>query len=251
MEENGFVVPVGRHIFAEVCQQLATWQAELPAAKGLSINVNFAAQQFLHPSLIEDLLWAIDQAGIDPGQIVVEITESTAIGTSSRAVEVLERARAAGLRIVLDDFGTGYSSLACLHELPISGIKLHRSFLTRERRHPAILKAILTLAAQLGLTVTAEGVETATQSEQLKRLGCDFAQGYLFARPMPAADVTQLLTQTRSLRRVGAPVAIVKPAPRVATWEPSGHYPKFGGFLPLDQPAAQLRGARVASQVHL
>ena len=195
IEENGFIVPVGRRFFGEVCRQLGTWQMGSPLAKELSINVNFAGQQFLDPRLVEDLLIMIDDAGIEPSRMVVEITESTAIGNFSKAVEVLERIRDAGLRIVLDDFGTGYSSLSCLHELPISGIKLDRSFLARERRHPAILKAIVTLAGQLGLSVTAEGVETAAQCEQLKGLGCDFAQGYFFARPVPAIEAAGLLAE--------------------------------------------------------
>jgi PAS domain S-box-containing protein len=188
IEENGFVVPVGRRFFAEVCRQLGRWRTEDDQACHFSLNVNFAGQQFLDPRLVEDLLIMIDDAGIEPERMVVEITESSAIGNIARAVAVLERIREAGLRIVLDDFGTGYSSLSCLHELPISGLKLDRSFLLRERRHPEILKAILMLARQLGLTVTAEGVETAAQAEELRALGCDYAQGFLFARPMPPSE---------------------------------------------------------------
>ena len=239
MEENRFVVPVGRRFFAEVCRQLAAWQAETPAADDLSINVNFAGQQFLDPGLVEDLVAMIHDAGIDPGRIVLEITESTAIGPFSAAFEVLERARQAGLRIVLDDFGTGYSSLSCLHELPISGIKLHGSFLTRERRHPAILKAIIMLAGQLGLTVTAENVETATQCEQLKSLGCDFAQGYLFARPLPASEAGVFLmnqsAQTRTADGELEPASSNRPRKTPAA---ASNF----GYIPMLNPSGHIRG---------
>jgi diguanylate cyclase (GGDEF)-like protein len=238
MEENRFVVPVGRKFFGQVCQQLALWQAESAIADDFSINVNFAGQQFLDPGLVEDLLTMIHEAGIDPGRIVLEITESTAIGPFTGAFEVLERARDAGLRIVLDDFGTGYSSLSCLHELPISGIKLHGSFLTRERRHPAILKAIIMLAGQLDLTVTAEGVETATQCDQLRHLGCDFAQGYLFARPLPATDAGVFLMQQSShLKRADGKSKPASPGRPRKTSSASNF-----GYIPMLNPSGHIRG---------
>ncbi len=112
----------------------------------MAVNVNFASQQFLDPSLVDQLLAMTTEAGITPGRIVIEITESTAMSDFPRAVDVLRRARDAGFRIVLDDCGTGYSSLSCLHELPISGIKLERTFVTSGRRHPMVLDAMVTLA---------------------------------------------------------------------------------------------------------
>jgi predicted signal transduction protein with EAL and GGDEF domain len=242
MEENRFVVPVGRRFFGQVCQQLAAWRAEGLADDDLSINVNFAGQQFLDPGLVDDLLRMIDEAGLEPGNFVLEITESTAIGPFSGAFEVLERARDAGLRIFLDDFGTGYSSLSCLHELPISGIKLHGSFLTRERRHPAILKAMIMLAGQLGLTVTAEGVETAVQSEQLKRLGCEMAQGYLFARPMPATEAGAFLTEPQSWQRRsdGKSKSVSLGRTKKALPVTPSNY----GFIPMLNPGGQFRDGR-------
>ncbi len=240
MEENRSVVPVGRRFFGDVCRQLAAWQAESAEADDLSINVNFAAQQFLDPGLVDDLLATIHETGVDPGRFVLEITESTAIGPFPAAFEVLARARDAGLRIVLDDFGTGYSSLACLHELPISGIKLHGSFLTRERRHPAILKAVVMLAGQLDLTVTAEGVETATQCDQLKRMGCDFAQGYLFARPLPATEAGAfLMDQSSQVKRVDGrfkPASLGKSRKTTQTAAPNF------GYIPTLNPSGHFSG---------
>jgi diguanylate cyclase (GGDEF)-like protein len=192
MEDTGVVTGAGQRLFGEVCRQIAAWD-EWPGARDLSVNVNFAGQQFHNPNLVDELLAMTAEAGIAPGRITIEITESAAINNFPRAVNVLRQARDAGFRIVLDDFGTGYSSLSCLHELPISGIKLDRSFLTSRKRHPMVLEALATLAGQLGLTVTAEGVELASQCAELKNIGCDLAQGYLFARPVAASEATEYL----------------------------------------------------------
>jgi diguanylate cyclase (GGDEF)-like protein/PAS domain S-box-containing protein len=193
LEENGLIVPVGRQFTTAVCTQLAEWRAAWPGGPPLWVNINFASSQFAEPDALESLLSAIREARLGPEDIVVEITESTAIGDFARAADTLTRFRTAGLRVVLDDFGTGYSSLSCLHELPIAGIKLDRSFIGSERRHPAILRALVQLADQLGLSVTAEGIETSVQHEQLRALGCGFAQGYLFARPLDAAAAGALI----------------------------------------------------------
>ena len=193
LEDTGLIVPVGRQFTADVCRQLQEWRAEYPESAKLWVNVNFASSQLAEPDVLETLLATIRAAGLGPGDVVVEITESAAIGDVKRAAETLTRFRNAGVRVVLDDFGTGYSSLSCLHELPIAGIKLDRSFIGSERRHPAILSAVVTLADQLGLTVTAEGIETSVQHEELRQLGCGFAQGYLFARPLDAEAAGALI----------------------------------------------------------
>ncbi len=195
LQENRLIIPAGQTFFADVCELLRTWQTAQVVPRGLAVNVNFAALQFNEVDLLDKLLATLDRTGLEPGQLVVEITESTAISDFDHAVEVLGRIRDAGFRIVLDDFGTGYSSLSCLHELPITGIKLDRSFIARERRHPAILRAIIVLAEQLGLTVTAEGIETAQQYEHLRSLGCGFGQGYLFGRPVDAAATRVVLAR--------------------------------------------------------
>lgn len=193
LEETGLIVPVGRRFTAEVCRQLRVWQDAWPEVTPPWVNVNFTHLQFAEPDVLETLLATLRDAGLGPEDLVVEITESMAIGDLDRAAETLRRFRAAGLRVALDDFGTGYSSLSCLHELPISGIKLDRSFVGSERRHPAILRAIVHLADELGLTVTAEGVETAAQHEELRDLGCGYAQGYHFAKPLDAVNAGELI----------------------------------------------------------
>jgi EAL domain-containing protein (putative c-di-GMP-specific phosphodiesterase class I) len=198
IEENGLVVPIGLRFVADVCRQIREWQDADPDVHRLSVNVNFAGQQFMENRLLDSLLEMLDQAGLEPSHIVIEITESTAIKNFSQAAEILERIRTAGMRVELDDFGTGYSSLSCLHELPITGIKLDRSFVANEDRHPAILRAMLTLAGQLGLSVTAEGIETVSQCEQLRALGCNLAQGFLFSPPVDAETAGTMLRERRN-----------------------------------------------------
>jgi diguanylate cyclase (GGDEF)-like protein/PAS domain S-box-containing protein len=193
LEESGLIVPVGRQFVEDVCAQLRAWREQSPESRHLWVNVNFASSQFAEPDVLGTLMAAIDKAGLGPDDIVVEITESAAIGDIDRAAETLRQFRAAGLRVVLDDFGTGYSSLSWLHELPIAGIKLDRSFIAGERCHPAILAAVVSLAAQLGLTVTAEGIETNAQHAQLRELGCGYAQGDRFARPLDAEAAGALI----------------------------------------------------------
>ena len=196
--ENRLIVPAGRRFFGDVCELLRDWRTVHSVAGDLRINVNFAGPQFNEVDLLERLLEMLDDSGLSPADLVVEITESTAISDFEQALVVLNRIRDAGFRIVLDDFGTGYSSLSCLEQLPITGIKLDRSFITRESRHPVIMKAVITLAHELGLTVTAEGIETPEQCDHVRRLGCDFGQGYWFGRPA-SAEATSRLIHSRPL----------------------------------------------------
>ncbi len=196
IEENGLVLPIGRRFFQDVCSQLRVWQDAHPRASTLRISVNFASRQFLEVGLQARLLECLDDAGLEPERIVVEITERTAIANFHQTIEVLEQLREAGIEVVLDDFGTGYSSLACLHQLPISGLKLDPSF-TGANQRPEILRAIIALADSLNLSITAEGVETVEQFERLRDLGCEFAQGFLFAHPLDAPEALRAMADTR------------------------------------------------------
>jgi len=193
--ENRLIIPAGRRFFGDVCQLLQGWQDRHPTASSLRINVNFAGPQFNEVDLLDRLLEMLADTGLSPANLVVEITESTAIGDFDHALEVLNRIRDAGFRIVLDDFGTGYSSLSCLENLPIFGIKLDRSFIARESRHPVIMKSVIMLAHELGLTVTAEGIETVEQCEQVRGMGCGYGQGYWFGRPVTADAAGKLIEQ--------------------------------------------------------
>jgi EAL domain-containing protein (putative c-di-GMP-specific phosphodiesterase class I)/GGDEF domain-containing protein len=184
VEENGLLQPIGRRFLHDVCQQLRHWQDAYPAAGRLWVNVNFSSQQFLEIGLASRLIESLDTAGLAAHHLVVEITERTAIENFSLTASVLEHLRDAGIRVVLDDFGTGYSSLSCLHQLPISGLKLDPTFIQGDGPRPGVLRAVISIAESLDLSLTAEGIETAEQCQRLRELGCDFAQGFLFARPL-------------------------------------------------------------------
>ncbi len=186
LEENGLLLPIGRRFLQDVCTQLRDWQAAGLDSSHLWVNINFAGGQILDPGLVPHILESLDDAGLGPEHLVVEITESTAISNFKKTATALRELRTAGLRVVIDDFGTGYSSLACLDELAISGLKLDPSFSQREPGHTKVLRAVVALARSLDLTVTAEGIETVEQCRRLQALGCDYAQGYLFAEPCNA-----------------------------------------------------------------
>ena len=198
IEDNGLITAIGRRFFADVCRQIRLWRDKWPEAAPLSVNVNFAAPQLDENGLVENMLQMLDETGVEPAQIVVEVTESTAISDLSHAAAVLCQIRDAGVRVVLDDFGTGYSSLSCLQSLPITGLKLDRSFIAGRHAHPEIVRAVVALARHLSLKVTAEGVGTAEQCEQLRVLGCDFAQGFLFGKALESSAAGALICRNSS-----------------------------------------------------
>ena len=193
IEENGLIVPIGKQFLEDVCRQLRTWHDAYAQATDLSVNINFSSRQLLDGGLADQLLRVLQEWHLEPRHLVVEITESTAIGNFAEAARVLALLRRAGIRVMLDDFGTGYSSLSHLHELPLNGLKLDRSFVNNDHLHPGIVRAVVALADQLGLTVTAEGIETVAQQDRLRAMGCDFGQGFLFARPVEADAAGQIV----------------------------------------------------------
>ena len=197
VEENGLIVPIGQRLYEDVCEQRRRWLDQYPQADALSINVNFATGQFLEPGLPALLLETLAKTGIEPRHIVVEITESTAIRDLEKTLGVLQELRAAGFRVVLDDFGTGHSSLGSLQQLPITGLKLDRSFVMAIEKNVELIRAVMVLSGSLGLKVTAEGIETAEQCDRLCALGCDYGQGYLFAKPLPAEGAEELVASDR------------------------------------------------------
>lgn len=197
LEESGLLIPVGRRFLRDVCTQLRLWHEQIPGASELWVNVNFAGRQFLDEGLATRIAECTLDAQLSPRHVLIEITEATAISNFELTLATVEQLRTHGIRVALDDFGTGYSSLACLDQLPISGIKLDPTFTRREAKRPEILRAVVALAHELGLTVTAEGVETLDQYERLLKLGCEYAQGYLFSRPLDAAQITKALVTGR------------------------------------------------------
>jgi diguanylate cyclase (GGDEF)-like protein len=193
-EESGLIVELGHWVLRRACTQAAAWQA-----RGLdpgSVAVNLSARQFRDRDLIGDIREVLQACGLAPERLELEITESTLAADIEYAIQVLSGLRALGVRLALDDFGTGYSSLSYLRRFPIHTLKLDRSFLRDvpgNAQDSRMVESIVRLAHDLGVGVTAEGIEREEQREFLRRCGCEELQGYLFARPLPVAEVEQLL----------------------------------------------------------
>jgi diguanylate cyclase (GGDEF)-like protein/PAS domain S-box-containing protein len=187
LHDSGLIVPVGSWVIRDVCRQIASWR--VATGTQFTVSVNLSARQLANPSLVQDVRAAIDDAGMDPSAIMFEITEETLIGERTAAAVVLSELRASGVRFLLDDFGTGYSSLSYLRELPVDAVKIDRSFLAGIHASPpqrAIVRAIVGLAADLGIQIVAEGVETAEQLSTVAELGCTLVQGFGVAPVMDA-----------------------------------------------------------------
>ncbi|MGW2282081.1 putative bifunctional diguanylate cyclase/phosphodiesterase [Streptomyces sp. NPDC001770] len=188
-EHTGLIVPLGRWVLEESVRQAHHWQERHSDGGPLRINVNLSPTQLHHPRLVAETVDVLERSGLEPGALCLELTESALIGADDGLLKPLRQLAEMGVDIALDDFGTGYSNLANLRRLPVSVLKLDRSFTRGMQRHPAdpvdlkIVEGIVTLAHSLELAVTVEGVETAAQAEQLRELGCDTAQGWYYARP--------------------------------------------------------------------
>ncbi|HEX5505686.1 MAG TPA: EAL domain-containing protein [Thermomicrobiales bacterium] len=199
-EETGLIVPLGRWVLREACRQGRQWQERWPDAPPLTIAVNLSAQEFQHPDLAGEVARALAETGLDPHRLRLEITESAMMHAPETVIAVQRELKALGVQLVIDDFGTGYSSLAYLQRFPVDGLKIDRSFIRDAQNNPTgltICRAIATLAQTLNLEVTAEGIETDQQAALLRTFLCDRAQGYYYARPLPAAAVTELLGGSR------------------------------------------------------
>lgn len=201
-EESGLIVELGRWVLQEATRQMAAWVAESPALTSLFVSVNASARQLSEPAFVEDVRWALDQAGLAPEALVLEITETVAMQPANGVLERLMALRELGVRVAIDDFGTGYSSLGYLKRLPVDLVKVDRGFtadLNREAPSQALAEAIVRLGATLQLETIAEGVESLDQAEHLRDLSCEYGQGYLFARPLSAVECRALLLSGKLL----------------------------------------------------
>ncbi|WP_208029552.1 sensor domain-containing phosphodiesterase [Rhabdothermincola sediminis] len=186
-EESGLIVDVGSWVLREACRLASQWLTGDRAIE--TVRVNLAARQIAHPDLVPLVVEALEESGLDASMLCLEITETTVMADPAASLEVLGRLRALGVQLAIDDFGTGYSSLATLKQLPVDILKIDRSFVDGLGVDPddtAIVDAIVSLGRALGLGIVAEGVETSTQLRELRGLGCDRAQGFLFAPAVPA-----------------------------------------------------------------
>ena len=195
-EETGLIVPIGSWVLREACSQMRAWQLLFPSEPALTIAVNFSAKQFIQPNLVEQVKQVLVETQLDPGSLKIEFTESVAMQDAERTTRILGELKTLGLDTSIDDFGTGYSSLSYLIRLPLDILKLDRSFVSRmdkNKESRQIVHTILSLADNLGMDVVAEGIETVEQADELKSLGCQYAQGYFFSKPINKGSVEALL----------------------------------------------------------
>ena len=190
MEETGLIVPVGIMILKQACLQLKAWH-DLGWTE-LTMSVNLSVRQFACPNLVEDIDQVLLETAIDPNYLKMEITESAIMDNAQTAITVLEQLRSRHIQISIDDFGTGYSSLGYLHRFPVDNLKIDRSFVSQiqsDKRKYQVVDTIVSLSKQLQLSIIAEGIETTEQLQWLQNVGCEYGQGYLFSKPLPAVDI--------------------------------------------------------------
>jgi len=197
-EETGLIIPLGWWILRQSCRQMQHWKNEYPALPPLTVSVNLASRQFALPNLTHEIQTILEETGLPPSCLKLEITEGTIMDTGQGVINVLNQLRSLGIQLSIDDFGTGYSSLSYLSRFPINTLKIDRSFVSKMnpgQDSAEIVRTIVTLAHNLGMDVTAEGVETEEQRQYLLEMACEFGQGYYFARPLDAEAVADLLRQ--------------------------------------------------------
>ena len=185
-EECGHIIKLGRWVLMQACHDLHAWRGSVAGGAELRVAVNISAHHLQHGNLVEDVAAALRQSGLEPGNLVIELTESTMMYNTDANLERLRLLKELGVRLAIDDFGTGYSSLSYLHRFPINILKIDRSFvsrLTNSDNGPELARAVITLSETLGLDTVAEGIELETQVAQLLALGCVAGQGFLFAEP--------------------------------------------------------------------
>jgi diguanylate cyclase (GGDEF)-like protein len=193
-EASDLIVQIGRWILDAACKQLRLWHLE--GFSDMTVAVNLSARQFRQPDLLGMIQRIVERHGLQPRHIVIELTESVVMSDAHRSFDTLERLHRLGFKVAVDDFGTGYSSMSYLKRLPVNKLKVDRSFVSdlgASTKSDSIVKAIISLAHGLGMTVVAEGVETKAQRYLLAEYGCDQFQGYLFSRARNAVDIVDLL----------------------------------------------------------
>ncbi|WP_246102265.1 putative bifunctional diguanylate cyclase/phosphodiesterase [Streptomyces piniterrae] len=202
-EDSGLIIPLGRWVLLQACEQTARWAARFGSAAP-RINVNLAVRQARNAGLLADIDRILRTSGLEPGRLQLEITESAMLGPRDPALPALRALVDMGVSLTVDDFGTGWSNLAYLRHLPVSGLKIAGSFVEDLRTAPAeegdplgqrIIGGLVSLAHSLGLTVTAEGVETEADAARLRELGCDWAQGWYYGRPARPGDITRRIAE--------------------------------------------------------
>jgi diguanylate cyclase (GGDEF)-like protein len=199
-EETGLIIELGRWVLEESCRQMRAWHLQYPSENPLTMSVNLSGKQFTQSNLIEQIKQILDETGLDPRSLKLEITESVVMENAEIASSMLLQLRALGVKLSIDDFGTGYSSLSYLHRFPVNTLKIDRSFISRldaGDENTEIVRTIMTLANNLGMDVVAEGIETEKHLLHLKEMRCQYGQGHLFSKAVDAEAVGALLQRER------------------------------------------------------
>jgi len=194
-EESGLIIPIGAWVLEQACHQLRDWHHLGHGGPEGSVEVNLSARQIDDPQIVATIEEILSRTGLSPRHLTLEITESALMRDAAAALVVLRALKDIGVLLAIDDFGTGYSSLSYLQRFPLDVLKVDRMFveeLGQDGGGDEIVSAVITLAHALGLEVVAEGVETTQQLDILRALDCDFAQGFLFSRPVPAGELRSL-----------------------------------------------------------
>ena len=190
-EETGLIVDIGSWVIDAACCQLAQWNPQRATEPSIGLSINVSPIQFRHRDLVATVSRALERHDVDPSLLTLEITESVVIDHVEEVIDKLNQLKALGIQLSIDDFGTGYSSLAYLRRLPLDELKIDRSFvsnLVEDPNNAAIVESMVAIAHAFRLRVVAEGVETDAEARFLRRLGCRYHQGYLYARPLPADE---------------------------------------------------------------
>ena len=194
-EETGLIVPLGRWVLTTACTQARQWQLQHPAASRLRLSVNISPRHFQHPSLLDDVSKALEESGLDPSCLVLEITENVLVQEAEPVIDRMLALKAMGVSFALDDFGTGYSSLSYLKRFPIDILKVDKAFVDDVIEDSALAETIVRLGTTMELQTVAEGIEEAGQVDALRAFGCQFGQGFYLARPLPISGVSDFLAQ--------------------------------------------------------
>ena len=195
-ENTGHIIPITKWILFETCRRIAEWQKLSFTTRDLMVSVNISGKHLSNTGLISDVKKALAESRLSPSSLKLEITEGAAMENAEKTIQILKSLKELGVRLSIDDFGTGYSSLSYLHRLPVDTLKIDRSFVNSVGEHgedSEILQTIISLAKNLKMRVIAEGIETDSQLNVLKHLGCDYGQGYLLAKPLPKDAIEELL----------------------------------------------------------
>jgi len=223
-EDCGQIAKLGRWVLIEACRSLVAWRAGIAGGNGLRVAVNVSGRHLQHGDLIRDVSDALAISGLEPENLVVELTESTIMSNTEANLEHLQKLKALGIRLALDDFGTGYSSLSYLHRFPIDILKIDRSFvsrLTTSDNGSELARAVITLGSTLGLDIVAEGIELEQQIASLLELGCVAGQGFFFAeaRPLHKLSDSEFVRRRKELWTTGVATENLSATGRFAALE--------------------------------